>query len=244
MNAPANISAAVRSACPYCGVGCGVLARPNAEGGAIVTGDPDHPANFGRLCSKGFALGETLGLESRLLYPMLRQADGVARARRLGHRARRGGRWLQAHRRATRAGQHRVLSVGAIADRGLLRRQQADEGLPRLGERRHQLAALHGVVGGGPSPRVRRGHRAGQLRRPRSRRPHRAGRLQCRLVPSDPVPAHDPQPARPWRQARGDRSAPHRDGGRRRSVPADCAGHRHGAVQRLAGASRRHRAAR
>ena len=76
MNAPAHIPAAVQSACPYCGVGCGVLARPNADGGAIVTGDPDHPANFGRLCSKGFALGETLGLENRLLYPMLRQTDG------------------------------------------------------------------------------------------------------------------------------------------------------------------------
>ena len=76
MNAPANIPAAVRTACPYCGVGCGVLARPDAEGGAIVIGDPDHPANFGKLCSKGFALDETLGLEGRLLYPMLRQADG------------------------------------------------------------------------------------------------------------------------------------------------------------------------
>ncbi len=76
MNAPANIPAAVRSACPYCGVGCGVLARPDAEGGATVIGDPDHPANFGKLCSKGFALDETLGLENRLLYPMLRQADG------------------------------------------------------------------------------------------------------------------------------------------------------------------------
>ena len=76
MNAPANISATVRTACPYCGVGCGVLARPNADGGAIVIGDPDHPANFGRLCSKGFALDETLGLENRLLYPMLRQAHG------------------------------------------------------------------------------------------------------------------------------------------------------------------------
>src|SRR5262249_58244452 len=38
--------------------------------------DPDHPANFGRTCSKGSALGETLGLGERLLYPMLRQADG------------------------------------------------------------------------------------------------------------------------------------------------------------------------
>jgi assimilatory nitrate reductase catalytic subunit len=77
MNAPANIRPAVRTACPYCGVGCGVLARPDADGGAIVIGDPDHPANFGKLCSKGFALGETLGLDGRLLYPMLRQADGT-----------------------------------------------------------------------------------------------------------------------------------------------------------------------
>jgi len=77
MNAPANMPQAVRTACPYCGVGCGVLARPNPYGGAIVTGDPDHPANFGRLCSKGFALDETLGLEGRLLHPMLRQDDGT-----------------------------------------------------------------------------------------------------------------------------------------------------------------------
>src|SRR5262245_36299850 len=77
MNAPAASPKAVRTTCPYCGVGCGVMARPNADGGAIITGDPDHPANFGRLCSKGFALDETLGLENRLLHPMLRQPDGT-----------------------------------------------------------------------------------------------------------------------------------------------------------------------
>jgi assimilatory nitrate reductase catalytic subunit len=60
---------AVRTTCPYCGVGCGVLARPDGSGGAHIAGDPDHPANFGRLCSKGAALGETLGLETRLLHP-------------------------------------------------------------------------------------------------------------------------------------------------------------------------------
>jgi len=65
----------VRTTCPYCGVGCGVLARPDGLGGAAIAGDPDHPANFGRLCSKGAALGETLGLETRLLHPMLRQPD-------------------------------------------------------------------------------------------------------------------------------------------------------------------------
>jgi len=63
---------ATATTCAYCGVGCGVLATLDGNGGASISGDPDHPANFGRLCSKGAALGETLGLESRLLYPMVR----------------------------------------------------------------------------------------------------------------------------------------------------------------------------
>jgi assimilatory nitrate reductase catalytic subunit len=52
------------------------LATPDRNGGAAIAGDPDHPANFGRLCSKGSALGETLGLEDRLLYPMIRISKG------------------------------------------------------------------------------------------------------------------------------------------------------------------------
>ncbi|MBP6876433.1 MAG: nitrate reductase [Phenylobacterium sp.] len=61
---------AVRTACPYCGVGCGVAGR--AEGrGLEVAGDLAHPSNFGRLCSKGSALGATVGLEGRLLTPMI-----------------------------------------------------------------------------------------------------------------------------------------------------------------------------
>jgi assimilatory nitrate reductase catalytic subunit len=67
----------IRTTCPYCGVGCGVLATPDGSGGAAIAGDPEHPANFGKLCSKGAALGETLGLETRLLHPMLRQHDGA-----------------------------------------------------------------------------------------------------------------------------------------------------------------------
>src|SRR6476619_6173138 len=67
----------VRTACPYCGVGCGILAKPDGHGGAVIVGDPEHPANFGRLCSKGSALGETLGLTNRLLHPMIRCGAGV-----------------------------------------------------------------------------------------------------------------------------------------------------------------------
>src|SRR6202007_2674722 len=63
---------ATRTTCPYCGVGCGVLATPDGSGGAAISGDPEHPANFGRLCSKGSALGETLALDARLLHPMIR----------------------------------------------------------------------------------------------------------------------------------------------------------------------------
>jgi assimilatory nitrate reductase catalytic subunit len=54
-----------------------VLAKPDGHGGAAIAGDPEHPANFGRLCSKGSALGETLGLGSRLLHPRVRGADGT-----------------------------------------------------------------------------------------------------------------------------------------------------------------------
>ena len=59
----------VRTTCPYCGVGCGVLAKVAADGTVSVRGDPDHPANYGRLCSKGSALGETVDLDGRLLHP-------------------------------------------------------------------------------------------------------------------------------------------------------------------------------
>ncbi len=68
---------ATRTTCPYCGVGCGVLATPDASGGAEISGDSEHPANLGRLCSKGSALGETIGLEGRLLYPMIRCSKGT-----------------------------------------------------------------------------------------------------------------------------------------------------------------------
>ncbi len=60
----------VKTTCPYCGVGCGIVAEAVGSGGVAIGGDADHPANRGKLCSKGAALGETLGLDGRLLYPM------------------------------------------------------------------------------------------------------------------------------------------------------------------------------
>ena len=63
-----------RTTCPYCGVGCGVLATPTGPEFAEIAGDANHPANYGRLCVKGTALGETLSLNNRLLYP---EMDGA-----------------------------------------------------------------------------------------------------------------------------------------------------------------------
>ena len=61
----------VKTTCAYCGVGCGIVATPTGDRTATIAGDPDHPANHGKLCSKGTHLGETIGLEGRLLRPMI-----------------------------------------------------------------------------------------------------------------------------------------------------------------------------
>ncbi|MGI4879127.1 MAG: molybdopterin-dependent oxidoreductase [Janthinobacterium lividum] len=61
----------VKTTCPYCGVGCGIVATPTSPRTATIAGDVEHPANRGKLCSKGTHLGETIGLEGRLLHPMV-----------------------------------------------------------------------------------------------------------------------------------------------------------------------------
>ncbi|WP_394558202.1 molybdopterin-dependent oxidoreductase [Aquipseudomonas alcaligenes] len=67
--------------CCYCGVGCGVLIEHDGEKILGVSGDPSHPANHGKLCSKGSSLHLTGDLDARGLYPELRLGKGLARAR-------------------------------------------------------------------------------------------------------------------------------------------------------------------
>jgi len=64
-------SRSIKTTCAYCGVGCGIKARVGGEREVTIKGDRAHPANEGRLCSKGTYLGETVGLEGRLLHPMI-----------------------------------------------------------------------------------------------------------------------------------------------------------------------------
>ena len=69
-----------RATCPYCGTGCGVLIETTAGRITHVQGDPDHPANFGRLCTKGSTLHLTAATsvqeQTRLLTPQRRRARG------------------------------------------------------------------------------------------------------------------------------------------------------------------------
>jgi assimilatory nitrate reductase catalytic subunit len=69
-----------RSTCPYCGVGCGVIIQSQGEQITGVRGDPEHPANFGRLCTKGSSLHLTASApitrQARLLHPMRREHRG------------------------------------------------------------------------------------------------------------------------------------------------------------------------
>ncbi|HEY5762900.1 MAG TPA: nitrate reductase, partial [Rhodocyclaceae bacterium] len=64
------MSQITRSTCPYCGTGCGVLIQHDGARITGVEGDPEHPANFGRLCTKGSTLHLTTLATGRALYPM------------------------------------------------------------------------------------------------------------------------------------------------------------------------------
>jgi assimilatory nitrate reductase catalytic subunit len=82
----------VSSVCCYCGTGCGVLIETEAGKITGVRGDPAHPANRGRLCTKGATLALSAQASGRALYPELR-ADKTSPRRRvswdvaLGHAA-------------------------------------------------------------------------------------------------------------------------------------------------------------
>lgn len=66
-----NNSEWIKSTCAYCGVGCGIEAKVNASGKLDIRGDESHPANLGRLCSKGLSLGDTVTTKGRLLTPSI-----------------------------------------------------------------------------------------------------------------------------------------------------------------------------
>jgi len=74
-----------KTTCCYCGVGCGVIVQHDGENIVGVRGDPDHPANFGRLCTKGSTLHLSARPEvrsqARALHPELRLSRNAPRGR-------------------------------------------------------------------------------------------------------------------------------------------------------------------
>ena len=58
--APGTTLREIKTTCCYCGTGCGVIATTDGTQVTAVRGDPDHPANFGRLCTKGSTLHLTM----------------------------------------------------------------------------------------------------------------------------------------------------------------------------------------
>jgi formate dehydrogenase major subunit len=73
-------AAATRTICPYCSVGCGIIAH-SKDGKVVNTeGDPDHPINEGTLCSKGASLFQVINNPLRLTKPKYR-APGAAEFR-------------------------------------------------------------------------------------------------------------------------------------------------------------------
>jgi assimilatory nitrate reductase catalytic subunit len=91
-----------RSTCPYCGVGCGVVISHGAGKITGVRGDEAHPANFGKLCSKGMSLPLTLAPSARATHPGIRPARGAPFAQSswdeaLDHVAARFARCIREH---------------------------------------------------------------------------------------------------------------------------------------------------
>lgn len=58
--------------CPYCGVGCGILVYSTGDDVLYTEGDPDHPINEGKLCSKGTTVRQVYTSERRVVKPKYR----------------------------------------------------------------------------------------------------------------------------------------------------------------------------
>ena len=69
----------IKTLCPYCGVGCGLLVKTDGQRILRVRGDPEHPANYGRTCVKGATVGQTVNVRTRARWTMLRESRDADR---------------------------------------------------------------------------------------------------------------------------------------------------------------------
>ncbi|MDB5818724.1 MAG: reductase [Rhizobacter sp.] len=99
---PATAVKHVKSVCPYCGVGCGIVMQVANNRVIKVVGDKTHPANFGRLCTKGNTCGQAIADSGRMDHAFMRSDRGrepgkVAMDTAIAEAARRLCAILEAH---------------------------------------------------------------------------------------------------------------------------------------------------
>ena len=172
-DAGTNRASIARTACSYCGVGCGIIVetRAGADGAPVIAkvrGDKLHPANAGRLCTKGATHLELMRAPGRMETAYRRPERGRLppdpAALRLRGRARCGARRGRlAVRRLVRAGRLALLPADAPGDAA-------------------------GVGGTGPHPARRGLSGGGASRQPRDWTADGcAGRRTQRAVPTKPA---------------------------------------------------------
>jgi anaerobic selenocysteine-containing dehydrogenase len=71
------LSREIKTLCPFCGVGCGLLATSDGTRITKVRGDAKHPANFGKMCPKGGTVAQTVDVASRLRSAFIRDVSGA-----------------------------------------------------------------------------------------------------------------------------------------------------------------------
>ncbi len=177
---------AIRTTCAYCGVGCGIAAtRHRRARGRRSPAIPSIPPIAASSAPRARISARRSASKGGCSIPR------SASSRASWDKATRPGR---ASASPTRSREHGPDSVAFYVSGQLLTEDyyvanKLMKGFIGIGEHRHQFAAVHVERGRRPYPRVRRGCRAGELRRSRRGRPDRAGRIEHRLVPSDRLSA-------------------------------------------------------
>ncbi len=92
----------IKTLCPYCGVGCGILAKSDGQHIVKVRGDPNHPANFGKLCAKGATVAQTVDAVTRIRHASFRESKtgvmmSVSNSNAISYAAKRLDAIIQAH---------------------------------------------------------------------------------------------------------------------------------------------------
>ncbi len=140
MNANFDQPGSVRTTCPYCGVGCGLVSDAADRWRSGGYRRSRTSGQFRPSCSKGAALGETIGLDGRLLHPHRRASDGTLMRTTWAAALDGSRRWLfEESSNADGPNAVAFYLSGQLLDRRLLRRQQADERFYWLRQCRHEF---------------------------------------------------------------------------------------------------------